>query len=232
MVTAKVRAMVFSTWWIERVEYAPKAWTPLDDLMADYAREHAGAPMKRQAFATQLGLRKSPVQGRGKDAGVLGVRLKPQPLVTMAVAEHGGARAEATWAMTPASEGSAVFGVVYNSRSGEMVHAGEIKPGETHLNTPELHDFAKGVVSEAQHQRARWGAEHDAGKTDGDWFWLVGFLAGKALHAAGAGNIEKALHHTISTAAALGNWHAALSGASNTMRPGIDPARAKRAEAP
>lgn len=90
------------------------------------------------------------------------------------------------------------------------------------LNTPELHDFAAGVVSEAQHQRERWGVEGDAGKTPADWFWLVGYLAGKALTAANASITEKALHHTISTAAALANWHAAMSGASNVMRPGTD----------
>jgi hypothetical protein len=38
---------------------------------------------------------------------------------------------------------------------------------------------------------------------------------------------DKALHHTISTAAALANWHAALSGTSNTMRPGIAPPLAR-----
>lgn len=89
------------------------------------------------------------------------------------------------------------------------------------LNTPELHDFARGVVLEAQHQRERWGSDHDAGKGPLDWFWLIGYLAQKSAHAAIAGDREKALHHTISTAAALANWHAALSGADTTMRPGI-----------
>lgn len=92
------------------------------------------------------------------------------------------------------------------------------------VNTPTLHSFRDGVVLEAAHQRARWGADHDAGKTPADWFWLVGYLAGKALHAQTSGNTEKALHHTISTAAALANWHAAISGEHTAMRPGIDPA--------
>ncbi|HYD87130.1 MAG TPA: hypothetical protein VEA80_06635 [Vitreimonas sp.] len=89
------------------------------------------------------------------------------------------------------------------------------------LNAPELRDFSRAVVLEAAHQRARWGSAHDAGKTPADWFWLIGYLAGKALHAADAGNSEKALHHTISSAAALANWHAAILGADNSMRPGI-----------
>lgn len=90
------------------------------------------------------------------------------------------------------------------------------------VNSPELHDFASGAVLEAAHQVERWGSEHDAGKTPADWFWLVGYLAGKALHAQTSGNVEKALHHTISTAGALANWHRAINGA-NDMRPGIIP---------
>lgn len=89
------------------------------------------------------------------------------------------------------------------------------------LNTPEVEDFAKGVVAEAQHQRGRWDADHDAGKEPLDWFWLIGFLAQKAATSAMAGDLAKAKHHTISTAAALANWHAALAGDSTTMRPGI-----------
>lgn len=74
------------------------------------------------------------------------------------------------------------------------------------LNTPELVDFAAAVQREAAHQRLRWGAEHDAKKRDSDWFWLIGYLAGKALHAS---TTEKKLHHVVTTAAALANWHAA-----------------------
>jgi hypothetical protein len=88
------------------------------------------------------------------------------------------------------------------------------------LSTPEVENFAKGVVFEAAYQRERWGAEHDAGKTPFDWFWLVGYLAQKAAASAVAGNNEKALHHTISTAAALANWHLALSGTDTRMVPG------------
>jgi len=85
------------------------------------------------------------------------------------------------------------------------------------LNTPHTAEFLKAVHLEAMHQRERWAAEHDAGKTDADWFWLVGYLAGKALH-----KPEKQVHHIITTAAALLNWHAAVTGADTRMRPGID----------
>jgi hypothetical protein len=90
------------------------------------------------------------------------------------------------------------------------------------LNTPEVGDFVDAVQREAAHQRVRWGSDHDEGKTPADWFWLIGYLAGKALHALTAGNVEKGLHHVITTAAVLANWHAAVLGKTN-MRPGIVP---------
>jgi hypothetical protein len=97
----------------------------------------------------------------------------------------------------------------------------ELKAKLDEINTPETDDFFAGIEREAAHQRLRWSSEHDAGKTHADWFWLVGYLAGKCLNAAISGNDEKALHHTISTAAALANWHRAIKGFGN-MRPGID----------
>lgn len=100
---------------------------------------------------------------------------------------------------------------------------GELERLRALVNTPELHDFSRAVVLEAAHQRERWGSEHDAGKAPQDWFWLLGYLGGKALAAHASGNADKALHHTISSAAALANWHAAISGTHTAMRPGIDP---------
>lgn len=84
------------------------------------------------------------------------------------------------------------------------------------LATPEVADFLAAVEREALHQRDRWGVENDGGKTDADWFWLIGYLAGKALH-----KPEKLLHHVITTAAACLNWHAARTGNYTAMRPGI-----------
>lgn len=98
------------------------------------------------------------------------------------------------------------------------------------INSPETADFMSAVPIEAAHQRERWGAEHDAGKQPEDWFWLIGYLAGKALSAAKTGDSEKALHHTVSTGAALANWHAAISGLSTAMRPGVDPRTLATAE--
>lgn len=99
------------------------------------------------------------------------------------------------------------------------------------LNTPELHDFSKAVALEAAHQRERWGSDHDAGKTEDDWYWLVAYLATKARQAITYKDHDKALHHIVTTAAALANWHAALMGQSTAMRPGQDDAKYAALEA-
>jgi hypothetical protein len=92
------------------------------------------------------------------------------------------------------------------------------------LDAPELIDFSAAVVLEAAHQRERWDSDHDAGKTDADWFWLIGYLAGKALYnpANEMKPLDAKLHRVITIAAAAANWHAALLGQTN-MRPGIEP---------
>lgn len=89
------------------------------------------------------------------------------------------------------------------------------------INCPHNDDWFDGVRIEAAHQQERWGTSHDAGKQPSDWFWLVGYLAGKCLMACVAGDQFKARHHTISTAAVLLNWWRAISGQNTRMRPGI-----------
>lgn len=99
--------------------------------------------------------------------------------------------------------------------------AAEIRRLQDLLNTPEIEDFDKAIPLEAAHQIERYGAQHDAGKNPEDWFWLIGYLAGKALAAQKSGDIDKAKHHCVSTAAALRNWHAHLRSGESVMRPGI-----------
>lgn len=91
------------------------------------------------------------------------------------------------------------------------------------INTPEIEDFLQGVRLEAAHQVARWGEAHDREKSAENWYWLVGYLAGKALRAAIAGDRNKALHHCISTAAALLNWHKAIKRDTSGAGVGQDP---------
>jgi hypothetical protein len=88
--------------------------------------------------------------------------------------------------------------------------AAQVRELQAQLNTPEIEDFIRGVRLEAAHQRQRWGAAHDREKSAEHWYWLVGYLAGKALRAQITGDRDKALHHTISSAAALLHWHDAI----------------------
>ena len=71
---------------------------------------------------------------------------------------------------------------------------------------------------EAAFQREKWGADGDTGKAEADWFWLIGYLAGKVIRP--GASFEKKLHRIVTIAAAARNWHAAMLGQHN-MRPGI-----------
>lgn len=88
------------------------------------------------------------------------------------------------------------------------------------LNNPIVMDFLDGTRAEVAHQIQRWGTVGDRAKAPADWFWLVGYLAGKALAAHVKGDTNKALHHTISSAAALANWHTHIKLGSTAMTPG------------
>lgn len=94
------------------------------------------------------------------------------------------------------------------------------------INTPEIEEFMSATKNEALHQREKWGVDHDGGKTDADWFWLIGYLAGKALHNPKRDDMtfeESRLHRIITVSAAALNWHAATLGVYARMRPGIKP---------
>ena len=75
------------------------------------------------------------------------------------------------------------------------------------IDTPEIVDFVEAVKREAAHQRERWGESHDQDKSPEDWFWTLGYLAGKALGAFKANDMPKALHHLVSSSALLSNQH-------------------------
>lgn len=90
----------------------------------------------------------------------------------------------------------------------------EIERLRSLIDTPETEDWLTGVQLESAHQIVRWGPDHDAGKTPLDWFWLIGYLSQKAAMAALSGDVIKAKHHTISTGAALLNWHRRLTTAA------------------
>lgn len=110
---------------------------------------------------------------------------------------------------------------------------GVLLENEEHKALLAARDFAQAVVREAAHQAKRWEPGHDEGKMPEDWYWLLGHLGGRVLShhkegerlalmlRTGAGNLsadvlrasvqhhrEKAVHHTITAAAALAHWHA------------------------
>lgn len=101
--------------------------------------------------------------------------------------------------------------------------AARVRELEALIDTPQTDDFFTAVNLEAAHQQERWGADHDAGKEPHDWFWLLGYLSGKAIAAFGKGDKDKGLHHIISSAACLLNWHRNATGTATAMRPGIMP---------
>jgi hypothetical protein len=137
------------------------------------------------------------------------VHMAPDGSIT--VAEHGSMKAQ------------------YEEMRNELdIARSELHALKSIINTPETEDFDKGVPLEATHQIQRWGAAHDAGKQPEDWFWLCGYLAGKALSSFKAGDVEKAKHHCISTAAAMRNWHKAIATGESAMRPGISAEKASK----
>lgn len=79
------------------------------------------------------------------------------------------------------------------------------------INTPEIEDFLRAVKIEAAHQQEKW-AETDPMKSDADFYWLIGWLGGKAVtdpHEDGDERTarERLLHRIVTVAAAAYNWH-------------------------
>lgn len=137
------------------------------------------------------------------------------------------------WSGTPGACDKAINLLRYSSTAAPAVQAApavpinederaELERLRAIIHTPQRDDFLRAVSTEAEFQRQRWGSDHDAGKTPADWFWLLGYLGGKALYSHIAGDTEKAEHHIITAAAACANWHLAMFGKTD-MRPGIDP---------
>jgi hypothetical protein len=87
------------------------------------------------------------------------------------------------------------------------------------INHPELNDFARAIVLEAQHQRDRWGPLHDRNKKADDWLWVVANLTTKAAQAARYGDMDKYKHHIITACAVLANWHRIVVDGDGTVIP-------------
>ena len=85
--------------------------------------------------------------------------------------------------------------------------AGEIERLTTLINTPHTTDFMEAVRIEVAHQMERWPDGHDANKTPDDWMWTLAYLSTKATQAERYGDHEKYLHHIVTSAALICNWH-------------------------
>ena len=84
---------------------------------------------------------------------------------------------------------------------------------EKHISTPEVENFIRAVKREAAHQKKAWKAT-DPLKTSADWYWLVGYLGGKALmdpheESDARSKRERRMHRIITVAAACLHWHEA-----------------------
>ena len=97
--------------------------------------------------------------------------------------------------------------------------ANEIERLTTLVNTPMFEPFDTAVKCEAAHQAHKWGTVHDRNKEPQEWYWLVGYLAGKAPRSHLSGDRTKALHHTISSAAVLFHWHTHITKNLATQGP-------------
>lgn len=80
---------------------------------------------------------------------------------------------------------------------------------ESLIQHPETGEFLRGALVEAAYQREAW-PDQDEAKSDSDWFWTLGYLAGKSLRP--DVDDEHRLHHIEAAAALLANWHAAVKG--------------------
>lgn len=96
---------------------------------------------------------------------------------------------------------------IADARTSVPALCAEVRRLRAIVDTPELHDFATAVVREAAHARERWGAGHDAHKTPQEWVGVLVYLTGKAITAAWEGNTGKLLHHIVTSAGLLANWH-------------------------
>ncbi|KPV20824.1 hypothetical protein APR51_16015 [Variovorax paradoxus] len=98
----------------------------------------------------------------------------------------------------------------------------EVKRLRALINNPHTEEFLSAVQYEAAHQRYRFGEAGNRQKSAENWFWLIGRLVGKCLRAVITGDREKALHHTISSAAALANWFEAIKHDKSGSGQGLD----------
>lgn len=95
--------------------------------------------------------------------------------------------------------------------AAKAIDAGAQEDFAAMLQEPGGEQFVAAMRLEAAHQAMRWGLPEDREKSAENWFWLLGFIGGKALRAQLEGNRQDAMKHTIEAAACLMHWHRAIA---------------------
>lgn len=92
---------------------------------------------------------------------------------------------------------------------GELIEraAVELERQDNLLNTPSVMNFLESVQLEVAYQDESKQTQYDEFKVPEEWFWTVSYLMHKAVIAQLDSDLEKTLHHTISSAAVLSKWH-------------------------
>lgn len=89
---------------------------------------------------------------------------------------------------------------------------------QAYINNPVTLDFIEAMKVEIPHQKERW-RESDPLKDDPDWYWLIGWLGGKAImdpvkDRDARTPKERKLHRIVAVAAAAANWFQMVKEAS------------------
>lgn len=74
---------------------------------------------------------------------------------------------------------------------------------------PVTDDFWADAAEESRYQSEHWGEDHDNAKSDDEWFWTLGFLAGKVLRP--DADVFKKRHRLRAAAALLHQWDQRLA---------------------
>jgi hypothetical protein len=113
---------------------------------------------------------------------------------------------EADTGSMPTDKGSLMAALSISFEAGRILERSIKAAGDA----PSTDEFLAAIPPEVVHQVERWGKHHDDRKDPDAWFWLLGRLAGKGLDAHIRGDLTKALHHCITSAAVLAQWHASI----------------------
>ncbi len=192
--------------------------------MVPYDRMAGLSPIKDEnvAFyvASEVDAQRAPVAGGVTDVLIATLKMAREQLHFQIAGNAGIAVADGNLYVREIDNAiaAALSGGALQGEAGERL--AELEAMAARVNAPEVNDFLEGARLEAEHQRQRWGTDGDTGKSPEDWLWLVAFLATKATQAARYNDRDKYLHHIVTSAAVLLNWHRHATGEDTRFNPG------------